>query len=162
MWSSESNERLAICRERLHSSVILRSWELSSPTGMDLGGGCRGCTSPPPPPPHFWHDLQLSNTTGILQKKNCVVYWCRGKRWDKVEEFMINTTKMIVKMVVPRPPININVSVMYSMDSANPVAVNVNVTRKTYFYWTLFHGVPSVSMQGTEHPRSSFGPVFHL
>ena len=81
---------------------------------------------------------------------------------DKVEEFMINTAKMIVKMVVPRPPININVSVMYSMDSANPVAVNVNVTRKTYFYWTLFHGVPSVSMQGTEHPRSSFGPVFHL
>ena len=75
---------------------------------------------------------------------------------------MINTAKMIVKMVVPRPPININVSVTYSMDSANPVAVNVNVTRKTYFYWTLFHGVPSVSMQGTEHPRSSFGPVFHL
>ena len=160
MWSSESNERLAICRERLHSSVILRSWELSSPTGMDLGGGCRGC--PSPPPLHFWHDLQLSNTTGILQKKNCVVYWCRGKRWDKVEEFMINTAKMIVKMVVPRPPININVSVMYPMDSANPVAVNVNVTRKTYCYWTLFHGVPSVSMQGTEHPRSSFGPVFHL
>ena len=160
MWSSESNERLAICRERLHSSVILRSWELSSPTGMDLGGGWRGGTAPPPP--HFWHDLQLSNTTGILQKKNCVVYWCRGKRWDKVEEFMINTAKMIVKMVVPRPPININVSVMYSMDSANPVAVNVNVTRKTYFYWTLFHGVPSVSMQGTEHPRSSFGPVFNL
>ena len=160
MWSSESNERLAICRERLHSSVILRSWELSSPPGLVLGGGGRGCTSPPPP--HFWHDLQLSNTTGILQKKNCVVYWCRGKRWDKVEEFMINTAKMIVKMVVPRPPININVSVMYPMDSANPVAVNVNVTRKTYFYWTLFHGVPSVSMQGTEHPRSSFGPVFHL
>ena len=160
MWSSESNERLAICRERLHSSVILRSWELSSPTGMDLGGGCRGCTCPPPP----ISDMTFSFLIQLVfcKKKNCVVYWCRGKRWDKVEEFMINTAKMIVKMVVPRPPININVSVMYSMDSANPVAVNVNVTRKTYFYWTLFHGVPSVSMQGTEHPRSSFGPVFHL
>ena len=159
MWSSESTERLAICRERLHSSVILRSWELSSPTGMDLGGGCRGCTSPPP-----ISDMTFSFLIQLVfcKKKNCVVYWCRGKRWDKVEEFMINTAKMIVKMVVPRPPININVSVMYSMDSANPVAVNVNVTRKTYFYWTLFHGVPSVSMQGTEHPRSSFGPVFHL
>ena len=160
MWSSESNERLAICRERLHSSVILRSWELPSPTGMDLGGGGRGC--PPPPPPISDMTFSFLIQLVFCKKKNCVVYWCRGKRWDKVEEFMINTAKMIVKMVVPRPPININVSVMYSMDSANPVAVNVNVTRKTYFYWTLFHGVPSVSMQGTEHPRSSFGPVFNL
>ena len=34
--------------------------------GAVLGGGCRGCTGGPPPPPD---DLQLSNTTGILQKK---------------------------------------------------------------------------------------------
>ena len=35
----------------------------------DLGGGCRGC-----PPPQ--DDLRFSNKTGILQKKNYVVYWC--------------------------------------------------------------------------------------
>lgn len=63
----------------------------------------------------------------------------------------------------PRPPINVNVSVMHSTDSANPAAVNVNVTRKTYFHWTVFHGAPSVSMQETKHPGSSFGPyIFHL
>ena len=40
--------------------------------GADLGGGCRGAH---PPPRHIWDDVQLSNTTGILQKKY-VVYWC--------------------------------------------------------------------------------------
>ena len=35
-------------------------------TGADLGGG-GGCKAPPPP-------TRLSNTTGILQKKNFVVY----------------------------------------------------------------------------------------
>ena len=40
-------------------------------SGADLGGGCRGCA------PHLpRNDLQFSNTTGILQKKNYVVYWC--------------------------------------------------------------------------------------
>ena len=38
-------------------------------TGADLGGGCRGCTPPR-------DDLRLPNTTGILQKKNYVVYQC--------------------------------------------------------------------------------------
>ena len=42
-------------------------------TGADLGGGCRGCAPPP------WDDLQFSNTTGILQKKNYVAYWCRSR-----------------------------------------------------------------------------------
>ena len=32
--------------------------------GTDPGGGCRGCAPPPR------DDLRLSNTTGILQKKN--------------------------------------------------------------------------------------------
>ena len=42
-------------------------------SGADLGGGCRGCAPPPPP---TRDDLRFSNTTGILQKKNDVVYWC--------------------------------------------------------------------------------------
>ena len=37
--------------------------------GADLGGGCRGCAPPR-------DDLRFSNTTGILEKKNYVVYWC--------------------------------------------------------------------------------------
>ena len=36
----------------------------------DLEGGGRGCAPPPR------DDLRFSNTTGILQEKNYVVYWC--------------------------------------------------------------------------------------
>ena len=37
-------------------------------------GGSRGRVQGVPPP---WDDLRFSNTTsGILQKKNYVVYWC--------------------------------------------------------------------------------------
>ena len=35
-------------------------------TGADLGGGFRGCTPVPTPPPPR-DDLQLSNTTAVLQ-----------------------------------------------------------------------------------------------
>ena len=45
--------------------------QIETPAGADLGGGCRGCAPLPPP-----DDLRFSNTTGILQKKNYVVYWC--------------------------------------------------------------------------------------
>ena len=45
----------------------------STVPGVDLGGGCRGCAPVPPP---SRDDLWFSNTTGILQKKNYVVYWC--------------------------------------------------------------------------------------
>ena len=38
---------------------------MSSSSGADLGGGCRGCA----PPPRPWDDLRFSYTTGILQKK---------------------------------------------------------------------------------------------
>ena len=38
--------------------------------GADLGEGCKGCPSP------SRDDLRFSNRTGILQKKNYVVYWC--------------------------------------------------------------------------------------
>ena len=48
-------------------------------TGADLGGGCRGCAPPPP----SWDDLRFSNTTGILQKKNYVVYWCWRRARDE-------------------------------------------------------------------------------
>ena len=34
-------------------------------------GRVQGVRTPPPPP---WDDLRFSNTTGILQKKNYVVY----------------------------------------------------------------------------------------
>ena len=47
-------------------------------TGADLGGGCRGCAPPLPR-----DDLQFSNTTGILQKKNYVVYWCWSRARDE-------------------------------------------------------------------------------
>ena len=44
-------------------------------SGVDLREGCStGGVHPPP-----WDDLQLSNTTGILQKKHFVVYWCWSK-----------------------------------------------------------------------------------
>ena len=53
---------------------------------MDLGGGCRGCA---PPPPIF--DITCSFLIQLVFcKKNFVVYWCRGKTLDKVEEFMNN------------------------------------------------------------------------
>ena len=44
-------------------------------TGADLGEGA-GVHTPPSP----WDDLWFSNTTGILQKKNYVVYWCWGEQ----------------------------------------------------------------------------------
>ena len=47
-------------------------------TGADLGGGCRGYAPPPPR-----DDLRFSNTTGILQKKNYVVYWCWSRARDE-------------------------------------------------------------------------------
>ena len=39
---------------------VKRQWD----SGADLGGGCRGCTSPSPR-----DDLRFSNTTGIMKKK---------------------------------------------------------------------------------------------
>ena len=47
--------------------------------GADLGGGCRGCAPPPP----LWDDQRFSNTTGILQKKIYVVYWCWSRAKDE-------------------------------------------------------------------------------
>ena len=41
--------------------------------GVDAGG-----VHPPP-----WDDHQFSNTTGILQKKNFVVYWCWSRARDE-------------------------------------------------------------------------------
>lgn len=51
---------------------------------------------------------------------------------------------------------------MHSSDSANPVAVNASVTRKTYFHRTVFHGAPSVSMQETEHPQEVLLVLFSI
>ena len=48
-------------------------------TRADLGGGCRGCAPSPP----SWDDLRFSDTTGILQKKNYVVYWCWSRARDE-------------------------------------------------------------------------------
>ena len=65
-------------------------------------GGSRGRvlgvhTTPSPTSP--WDDLRLSNTTGYLPKKKLVfvVYWCWSKTRDRVEEFMLNTIRMVVK-----------------------------------------------------------------
>lgn len=53
-----------------------RFWKPDKPTssssGVDLVGECRGR----PPPPSRRDYLRLSNTIGILHKKNFVVYWC--------------------------------------------------------------------------------------
>ena len=46
------------------------------------------------PPP--WDDLQLSSTTGILQKEHFVVYWCWRKTWDKVEKNAVMSIAMKV------------------------------------------------------------------
>ena len=40
--------------------------------GADLGGRVQGVRTPPPPR----DALRFSYTTGILPKKNYVVYWC--------------------------------------------------------------------------------------
>ena len=50
--------------ELCSTRTIRESWQwfLLSPSGADLGGGCRGCAPPP-------DDLRFSNTTGILQKQ---------------------------------------------------------------------------------------------
>ena len=51
---------------RLTAVTVLR-W--INNTGVDLGGGAGGAAPPPR------DDLRFSNTTGILPKKNYVVYW---------------------------------------------------------------------------------------
>ena len=52
------------------STVTVLRW--INNTGADLGGGCTRCAPPLPPR----DDLRFSNTTGILQKKKYVFYWC--------------------------------------------------------------------------------------
>ena len=51
--------RLLIC----HLPRCLQMVRILS--GVDLGGGCRGCAPP-------WDDVRFSNTTGILQKKKAM------------------------------------------------------------------------------------------
>ena len=60
---------------------------------VDLGEGCSVRGVHPPP----WDDLQLSNTTGILQKKkHFVVYWCQSKTFEKLNAVMSNAMKIAV------------------------------------------------------------------
>ena len=65
-------------------ATIAYTLKPSHSTGADLRGGCRGCIRRPPPSPPI-DDLRLPNSTGILPKKNYVVYWCWRKTWDEVE-----------------------------------------------------------------------------
>ena len=65
------NENGQTSKPTYNITTGMRSKEKES-AGADLGGGCRGCAPLPPPR----DDLRFSNTTGILQKKNHVVYWC--------------------------------------------------------------------------------------
>lgn len=69
-------------------------WHLR--TGAGLGGGCKRCAPPPPPPPEItWGFLiQLDITK---KKLVFVVYWCWSNTRDRVEEFMLNTIRMVVK-----------------------------------------------------------------
>ena len=53
----------------------------------------RVCT-PSPPLPHL-RLPRLSNTTGIPQKRLWYIK-CLSKTWDRVEEFLLNTVKMVV------------------------------------------------------------------
>ena len=51
-------------------------FDYSVPTVENRGGSrgrVQGVRTPPPPPRD---DLRFFNTTGILQKKNYVIYWC--------------------------------------------------------------------------------------
>ena len=64
------------------------------PSGAHLGEGCRGCTPP-------WDDLRFSNATGILQKKNYVVYWC----WSRARD-----TPSYKKILDPPLPIHFTLS----------------------------------------------------
>ena len=62
----------------MYKFVFLRFLLQSLPRCLSRGAG--GATPPPPPPRD---DLRFSNTTGILQKKNYVVYWCRSRARDE-------------------------------------------------------------------------------
>ena len=46
-------------------------------------GRVKGVRRGPPPPPPPRDDLCFSNTTGILRKKNYVVYWCWSRATDE-------------------------------------------------------------------------------
>ena len=96
-------------------------------TGADLRGGCKGCAPPPRP-------TRLSNTTGILQKKTFVVYWCWSKTWDEVGEFMSkrrkngictdNVPALIIHSLLPKN----------SLHTVKGTAANL---RKNGPYWRL-------------------------
>ena len=53
MWSSESNESLAICRAKASFFSYFKILRVDPvPQGRIWGGGCgRGCATPPHPPP---------------------------------------------------------------------------------------------------------------
>ena len=75
-------------------------WKRSIHKGGSRGEGTGGAHPPPSPP--------LSEMTcGFLiqlvfySAKKMVVYWCWSKKWDEVEEFMLNPVKMVVPGSVP-------------------------------------------------------------
>ena len=67
MWSSESNESLAICRAKASFFSYFKILRVDPvPQGQIQGEGAAGGAHPHPP---TRDDAWLSNTTGILQKK---------------------------------------------------------------------------------------------
>ena len=67
MWSSESNESLAICRAKASFFSYFKILRVDPvPQGRIQGEGAAGGAHPHPP---TRDDPWLSNTTGILQKK---------------------------------------------------------------------------------------------
>ena len=93
-WNSDSKVLgFGFHKRKIPDAVIRIRWG-DMIQGRIYGEGAGGTKRTPCPFPQ--DDQHLSNTTGILQKKIFVVCWCWSQTWDDLEEFMLNSVKMVV------------------------------------------------------------------